>query len=132
MQRGRIGTGTLIFFALVAAGAYWCWRFFPAYFQAWQVDSALSDGAARCYKVSHLKDPLRSQNERDLVNTVKSKIARLGITDPRLAVTLDYAGNQAILRADYEVTVSHPYVNFSTVLSMHRSASADLKRVSWD
>ena len=64
----RLNFVTLLLFCGFAAGGYWMWKFFPAWYTAWQVDSALADGAARTYQYAHLVEPNHSDRFWALVN----------------------------------------------------------------
>lgn len=128
----RFNWFTVVTLLLFGAGSYWLWKFFPVYMTAWQVDQELSAAAASCYKISMLNEPLRTKTETELVNKLRVKIASMGVTDPELAVSLEYAGKNAIVHADYRVVVKHSGVNQQSILVMHRRGIADVSKVNWD
>lgn len=128
----RFNSVTLLLILVFAAGGYWVWKFFPHYFRAWQVDHILADGASQSYKISRMTEPLQSRSRTELVETMRTKINALGIEDPDLAVGLDFQGELVTVTADYSVQVNHPVADKVTIMSMHRVANGDLKKVVWD
>jgi hypothetical protein len=123
---------SLLMLLAFAGGGYWVWKFFPAYFAAWQVDHALNDAAARSYKISRMKEPYQTQEKSKLVSGLREKIVALGVNDPELDVQLVYDGDAVTVSADYRWIVLHPVGGRFTVLTMHRQIVGDLKKVDWD
>jgi hypothetical protein len=122
---------TLIFAALGAA--YWCWRFFPAYFDGWTVDHVLKESAAAVYRTNRLREPERSQELRVLVDKARADIIKkAGVNDPELVVNLDIEDTRATLSADYRVVITHPLISRTTLLHFVKKESADIKVVSWE
>jgi hypothetical protein len=122
------------FMILCGLGAgYWCWRFFPAYFDGWTVDHALREAASGSYKAARLSEPTRSKQLKLLVDGARETIVQKAhVTDPDLLVNMDLDGDIATVSADYSVVITHPYINKTTTLHFHRTATTNTKRVDWD
>ena len=119
--------------AIVAAGGYWMWVFFPVYWDAFTVDHLLREGASALYRLSQLKEPDRSAQMRALLIKVKSDAVRLAhITDPDFDVSLDLDGDNVKMRCEYTVVVHHPIGAYTTVLQIKREEAANVKKVQWD
>ena len=127
----RFNLFTVFLLFLFVAGGYWTWQFFPHYFRGWQVDHGLADGASRSYKLSRMREPLQSTSKAQLIEEMRKKVVELGITDAEMTVGLDFEGQQVTASCDYTVVVNHPVADKVTVLTMHRTAVGDLKRVDW-
>src|SRR5437870_12563135 len=121
----RLNFVTLLLFCGFAAGGYWMWKFFPAWYTAWQVDSALADGAARTYQSAHLVEPNRSDMVREIERATRDRVVALGVDDPELALSLRVVERTAVASCDYTVVVQHPLVNKQSVMRFHRTAQAD-------
>jgi hypothetical protein len=128
----RFNWFTAFLLLVLGTGVYLAWKFFPVYWEAWQVDRILADGAAKAYSVSRYREPQRGDAERDLINGMRAKVVALGVRDPTVTVKLTYEGSQAVMTCDYMVIVQHPVGGKQTKLVMKRRKSADLKKVSWD
>ena len=63
----------LLLIAVIGAG-YWGWKFFPHYWNGWQVDHVLQDGAMKTYKIQRLAEPFRSQARQALVDEMRNRI----------------------------------------------------------
>jgi hypothetical protein len=122
---------TLLLLGVVAA--YWFWRFFPSYFDAWSVDHILKDAASQTYQANRLGDAQRMDQLKIIVDTARKKIVKqVGIHDPELLVNMNIDGDKALMTADYSVIVTHPGVNYVTHLHFHREQTANIKFVKWD
>jgi hypothetical protein len=129
----RLNAVSITLIVLCLAAAYWLWTFFPAYFNAWTVDHTLKETAAAVYRANLLREPERSTELRALLQKARGEIVhKAGVTDPKLKVNLEITGTSAKLTADYKVIVSHPFVSRKSTLEFHRSASANIKKVTWD
>lgn len=132
-QPRRLNAVTIVMILLAMGGGYWMWRFFPAYFDAWTVDHILLEAASATYKLSHITEPARSQKLKELLDKSRSDIIKQGnVTDPDLLVNLELEGETAVVSADYNVTITHPYIDKTTTLRFHRVESADIKKVKWE
>jgi hypothetical protein len=124
-------SGTLL--VLVIVGAYWFWRFFPAYFDAWTVDHILKETAAAIYRANRLREPERSTTLKELVDKAVADIRkRASVTDPDLQVDMEIQDDHASVTADYHVVVTHPSISKTTTLHFTRRADANIKTVRWD
>jgi hypothetical protein len=123
---------TFLMLLTIAAAGYWVWKFFPVYFTAWQVDHVLADGASRSYQMSRMREPFQSKEKAVLIESMRKKIVALGIVDPEMTVDIEIEGQEATVTCDYSVVVSHPVADKVTLMSMHRMATGDLKKVVWD
>ena len=128
----RINWVTILLLLLLAGGAYGVWRFFPVYLTAWDVDSILSDGANRSYRLGQLGGRAREEAEQDLVENLRQQIVALGISDPAMVVSIEYLGTTVRVQCRYTAVVEHPFIHRTTRLPMHRTHSADVKRVKWE
>lgn len=128
----RLNAVSFFFILLIAAGAYWMWRFFPSYFNAWTVDHILSEAASQVYRVNRYAEPGRTNGLHDIIDKAKAEIAqKADVHDPDLVVDLTIDGDKATVTADYRVVVTHPWVNRTTTLHFQRSETADIKAVNW-
>jgi hypothetical protein len=122
----------MLLLGLVGVG-YGLWKFFPVWWQAWQVDRTLADGAARAYRLRTVREPAFTQSKEALLTDLRQKVVKLGIADPEMTVNLDFIGDDHVeVRCEYRAYVVHPYVNRYSELKMHRSAQTSLKRPDWD
>jgi hypothetical protein len=118
--------------AMMAAG-YWFWRFFPVYFDGWNVDHVLMEAATATYRLNRLTEPERTKELTALVEKTKADIIKQGeVTDPDLSVNLDIDGDNVAVSADYTAIVTHPGITATTTLHFHKSEHADIKKVKWD
>jgi hypothetical protein len=132
-QPRRLNALTITLLLGVAAGAYWFWRFFPAYFDGWTVDHILKEAASAVYKTNRLSEPGRTQELKALVDKARADIIkRANVTDPELAVNLDIEDTRAELSADYRVVVTHPVLSRTTTLHFVKKQTADIKTVTWE
>ena len=132
-QHGRVSILlTLIILLILGSLGYTVWRFVPVYLGAWEVDSVLATQVAQVYRINRLNEPRRSEAEHTLVDETRTKIEALGISDPELAVTLDYQGESVLMRCDYRIELRHPFLLRPTQLQMHRSAKSDLRSLAWE
>ena len=121
----------LVLLAVLAAG-YWCWKFMPHYYTAWQVDHVLAEAGNRSYKFVRLGDPARGQGLQEIEDSSRKSIIRLGVTDPEMQMHLDVSTPEiAIAECKYSVVIDHPYVNKQTVLVMDRIQKIDISKVAW-
>jgi hypothetical protein len=127
----RLNWVTLLLILGVAAGGYWLWKFLPVYYTAWQVDTALSDGTAQAYRIAKLPAGPRSTAKAEIERSVAAKVVALGVTDPKMAVRIDFTEHDAVAECDYKVEVRHAIVDETKVMEMHRTAATDLKRPDW-
>ena len=123
---------TLLLLVCIGAAGYWVWKFFPVYFVGWQVDHVLADGASRSYKINRLNEPGRSQARHELVEDLRRKVVDMGIADPEMALDVEFRDEHVYITCDYSVVVQHPVGQKITVITLHRKAEGDLKRVDWD
>jgi hypothetical protein len=129
----RLNAVSLFLLLLVGAGAYWMWRFFPAYFDAWTVDHTLKELASRMYKANRLSEPQRSRTMKDLLDKARSDIYRqTSITDPDLAIDLSIEETTATVTADYDLVVTHPGLTQTTKMHFTRVETANIKAVNWE
>jgi len=129
----RLNAVSVTLLILGAAAAYWFWRFFPSYFDAWSVDHILKDAASQTYHANRLTDSQRMEQLKKIVDDARGKIVKqVGIRDPELTVDLNIEGDKALMTADYSVTVTHPGVSYVTHLHFHREETANIKFVKWD
>jgi hypothetical protein len=132
-QPRRLNAVSVTLLILGVLAAYWFWRFFPFYFDAWSVDHILREAAAQTYHANRLGDTQRMDQLKQLVDTARKNIIKqVGIHDPDLLVDLNVDGDKALITADYSVTVTHPGVTYVTHLHFHREATANIKFVKWD
>lgn len=132
-QPRRLNIVSLAMIALVCAGVYWLYVFFPIYWDAWTVDHQLRNGAAEVYNLSHISEPERTRQLQAMLKKVQDSCVRLAkIADPEFAVSLDLDGEDVTLRAEYDVNVVHPIGGWKSVVHMKRTAKANVKRVSWE
>ncbi len=129
----RFNALTAFMLLCALAAAYWVWRFFPAYFDAWTVDHALHEAASTSYKVARLPEPTRSQQLKLIVELARENIVKkANVTDPDLYVGMNLDGDIVTVSAEYSVVVEHPYINKRTTLHFHRAESTNIKRVDWE
>lgn len=129
----RFNSVTVVMILMVLAGAYWVWRFFPAYFDGWSVDHLLKEAASKTYRINQLREPQRTKDLTELVDKTRADIIKQGnVTDPDLKVNLDIDGDNAAVSADYSVVVTHPIINKTTTLHFHKSETANIKKVNWE
>lgn len=119
---------------LVLGFAYWMWRFFPSYLDAWTVDHVLREVATQVYRANRIpNDTDKIEVIKELLDKAKSDIRKqAGINDPELTVSANIEGDTAFLYAEYTVQVTHPVVDKTTTLHFKREEKTDLKRVDWD
>ncbi len=127
----RFNVVTIVLLGGVAAGGYWLWKFFPVYYTAWQVDTALADGVARTYQLQPLAEPERARSMRELEQATRDKVVALGVDDPELALRIEVADRKAIATCDYTAVVKHSFVDKQSLVRIHRTAQTDLKRIDW-
>lgn len=127
----RLNFVSLSLLLLLAAGAYAGWKFFPHYYTAWQVDTALGEAVNGCYRVNRMSEPARSAAIDEIRSETVSKIRQLDVQDQGLQVRVRIEGTTAIAEAFYDVLVVHPRVDKTTVLHMRRRARTDVKPVQW-
>lgn len=134
MARGpsSLNLVTLLLVLGAAVLGYGAWKFFPVYWTAWQVDHALSEGAARAYVVSRVKgfEQLRARDQ--LVKSITAEVVRLGVTDPEMKLGLELTADRAYLTCDYRAVVVHPVGERYTVMTMHRVASGSLQTAPYN
>jgi hypothetical protein len=124
-------SGTLL--ALAIGGAYWMWRFSPAYLDAWTVDHVLRESATAIYRANHLAEPERSKALREILDQAQVDIRKQSdIKDPDLTITANILEDKAVLKAEYSVRITHPLIEKTTLLHFQREEGANLKRVDWD
>jgi hypothetical protein len=134
-QPRRFNVVTISLLLIAMAAGYWIWRFFPAYFDAWNVDHILREGVTASYRPLRLQEPGRSRNLTVIVEKTKDDIIKkVGIADPHLDVTLEVSpnGDKATMIADYTVVVTHPYIDKTTTVHFHRAETTDTKKVDWE
>ena len=127
----RLNFVTLLLCAGLAAGGYWMWKFFPVYWTGWQVDHLLAEAGAETYQIARMQSPERERRKLQIEEQTRDKVAALGIDDPELKVAIAIEGDSATVTADYEAVVKHPIGGKQSVITLHRSAVTDLKRVRW-
>jgi hypothetical protein len=129
----RINAVSITLLLLALGAAYWFWRFFPVYFDAWSVDHILKESASATYQTQHLVDSQRMEQLKLIADTARNKIWKnVGIVDPELTVNLNVDGDKATMTADYNVVVTHPWFGKTTKMRLHREQSANIKFVKWD
>jgi hypothetical protein len=132
-QPRRINAVSVTMLLIFLGGGYWCWRFFPVYFDAWSVDHILKEAASQTYQTQHLVEAQRMEQLKSIVDKARLDIIKqVGIHDPELTVDLNVDGDQALLVADYSVVVTHPWFNKVTRIHFHRAQTANIKFVKWD
>ncbi len=132
-QPRRLNAVSIALLLMMAAAAYWFWRFFPAYFDGWSVDHILRESAAATYKVVRLNEPARTKTLKAIVDKAREDIAKkANVTDPDLVVNLNVDEHTATMTADYHVVITHPWLNRTTTLHFAKSEQTDLKRVDWE
>jgi hypothetical protein len=130
-RRLNVLTGTLLLMAL--AVGYWFWRFFPAYFDGWNVDHVLREAATSIYRVVRVREPERSKRLKEIVDKAREDVVKLGhVTDPDPIVELNLDGDVATMRADYHVVITHPYTARTTTLHFVKSEKTSVKKVDWE
>jgi hypothetical protein len=132
-QPRRLNTVTIIMILMGLAAGYWIWRFFPAYFDGWNVDHLLKESASKTYRLSRLQEPERTKQLTVLVDKTRADIMKQGnVTDPDLSVNLNLEGDDVAVSADYNVVITHPLVTRTTTIHFHKSETADIKKVKWE
>ncbi len=132
-QPRRLNIVSGILLLLLAGAGYWSWKFLPAYLEAWSVDHILKEQVSRVYKIMMMGEPDKTNELTKLVETAKADIKKkAGVTDAGIVVHLNVDVTVATLTADYKVRVNHDWFNRTSVMQMHRVATADIKRVDWD
>jgi hypothetical protein len=132
-QPRRLNAVTVVLILIAMAIAYWFWRFFPAYFDAWNVDHILREGVTSTYQVMRIREPERSKRLKEIVDKTRADVQKqAGITDPNLIVDLNLDGDKAVMSADYHVIVTHPYTTRTTTLHFVRAEKASNKKVEWE
>jgi len=118
---------SLLLLAVVGGSIYSTWKVFPVYWQAWEVDRVLADGASRAYPVSRLRElGPRADATRQLVAALRREVGEKGVSDPEMDVGLNFDGDRVDLTCDYRAIITHPLVERYSVLRMHRAASGSL------
>ena len=132
-QPRRLNAVTFVMILMGLAAGYWVWRFFPAYFDGWNVDHVLKEAASKTYRLNRLSEPGRTRALKQLVDKTREDIAKQGsVTDPDLAVNLDIDGDKVSISAEYSVEITHPMTTKTTLLHFHKSEMADIKKVKWE
>ena len=132
-QPRRLNTVTFVMILMGLAAVYWVWRFFPAYFDGWNVDHTLKEAASETYKLNRMQEPERAKLLKALVDRTLASIRTQGnVTDPDLTVNLDIDGDKVAVTADYQVVVTHPGITKTTTLHFHKTETADIKKVNWE
>jgi hypothetical protein len=132
-QPRRLNAVTATMLLIVLAAAYWFWRFFPAYFDSWNVDHVLREAVTSTYNVVRMPEPQRTQRLKDIVDKARADVMKMGnVTDPDLTVDFNLDGDQAKMTADYHVVITHPYVKRTTTLHFVRSEKTSVKKVEWE
>jgi hypothetical protein len=133
----KLNSVSVLLLLATIAGGYWLWRFFPAYWDSWTVDHILSETAHAVYKLNHLNEPERTKTLQELLEKTRADIIKKGNVvedhDHPLTVNLDFPDeNFAVVTAEYEVVVTHPYVHKTTTLHFKKSEKSDIKKVVWE
>jgi hypothetical protein len=129
----RLNLVSVTLILIVGGVAYWFWRFFPVYFDAWSVDHILKETANATYQTQKLYEAQRMEQLKVIADNARDRIVnRVGILDPELTVNLNIDGDLATVSADYSVVVTHPWVGKTTTMRLHRVQTANLKFVKWD
>jgi hypothetical protein len=132
-QPRRLNAVTVVMLLMVAAAAYWFWRFFPAYFDAWNVDHVLREAVTSTYRVIRVREPERTKRLKEIVDKARADVIKQGeVTDPNLLVNLNLDGDKATMTADYHVVVTHFYISKTTTLHFLRTAITSVKKVEWE
>jgi hypothetical protein len=134
-QPRRLNAVTFVMILMGLAAGYWVWRFFPVYFDGWNVDHLLKEAASKTYRLNRMQEPERSKELKTLVDKTLAEIRKQGnVTDPELSVSLDVdpEGKNAAVTADYHVEITHPGITQTTILHFHKTESADIKKVKWE
>lgn len=132
-QPRRLNAVSAVLILIALAGAYWFWRFFPAYFDAWNVDHILRESVSMTYRLMKLREPERSKQLKELVDKARADIQKQGnVSDPDLIVGLNLDGDKATMSAEYHVIVTHPYVSRTTTLHFKRAETTNNKKVDWE
>ena len=132
-QSRRFNSVIVVMLLMVLAGAYWVWRFFPAYFDGWSVDHLLKEAASSTYRLNRLGEPERTKQLKALVDKTRADIIKqANVTDPDLTVNLDIDGDNVAVSADYRVEVTHVLTSKTSTLHFHKSERADIKKVNWE
>ncbi|MGZ3405100.1 MAG: hypothetical protein ACXVAN_01565 [Polyangia bacterium] len=132
-QPRRLNTVTFVMILMGLAAGYWVWRFFPAYFDGWNVDHLLKEAASKTYRLNRMQEPERTKELTKLVDKTRADIIKQGnVTDPELSVNLDIQENNVAMTADYHVEITHPMITRTTTLHFHKTETADIKKVNWE
>ena len=132
-QPRRLNAVTIIMILMGLAAGYWVWRFFPAYFDGWNVDHLLKEAASKTYRLNRMQEPERGKELKTLVDKTLADIRTQGnVTDPDLSVTLDIDGNKVAVTAEYNVVITHPGITKTTTLHFVKTENADIKKVKWE
>jgi hypothetical protein len=130
-RRFNLLTGAMLL--VVLAGAYWFWRFFPAYFDGWNVDHVLREAVTSTYRVVRIREPERGKRLKEIVDKARADVMKMGnVTDPNLLVNLNLDGDKATMTADYHVVITHPYTPRTTTLHFVKVEATSVKRVDWE
>jgi hypothetical protein len=132
-QPRRLNAVTFVMILIGLAAGYWVWRFFPAYFDGWNVDHTLKEAASETYKLNRMQEPERTKVLKELVDRTLANIRKQGsVTDPDLSVNLDIDGDKVAVTADYHVEITHPLITRTTMLHFHKTETANIKKVNWE
>lgn len=132
-QPRKLNAVTALMILIALAGAYWFWRFFPAYFDGWNVDHILRESVTATYRLMHLGEPARTKALKELVNKAREDIQKqANVTDPNLLVDLNLDGDNATMSADYRVVITHPYLTQTTTLHFVKAEKTNIKKVEWE
>ena len=132
-QPRRLNVVTFVLLLGVLAVAYWFWRFFPAYFDGWNVDHVLRESASQVYKVVRIPEPARTRRLKEIVDQCRANVIKMGnVTDPNLLVNLNLDGDKAMMSADYHVVITHPYTPRTTTLHFQKQVTTSVAKVEWE
>jgi hypothetical protein len=132
-QPRRLNVVTFIMILMGLAAGYWVWRFFPAYFDGWNVDHLLKEASSKTYRLNRMQEPERGKELKALVDKTLADIRKqANVTDPDLAVNLDIDGDNVAVTADYHVEITHPMTTRTTTLHFHKTETANIKKVNWE
>jgi hypothetical protein len=129
MARGpsSLNVVSLLLLLVLGGAGYGAWKFFPVYWQAWQVDKVLADGTTRAYYVAKIANGFeQAQAKERLIRDLRAEVVALGVRDPDMALGLSFSGDRVDLTCDYRAIVIHPVAQRFTVMPMHRLANGSL------
>lgn len=130
-RRFNILTATMLL--VVLAVGYWFWRFFPAYFDGWNVDHVLREAVSSTYRVMRIREPERTKRLKEIVDKARADVIKMGnVTDPDLIVNLNLDGDKATMTADYHVVITHPHLTRITTLHFVKAETTSVKKVDWE